>query len=236
MISADNPENEISLPFRFYEGSISVQGTVGGDSVTGTGFAELLHSYEEPEIQTVNPSGGEQWDGSQDVTWQLLNPDDGRPVSYDLEMSKDSLKTSSTIAQGITDTTYSWNISNFTNITDVWLKLTAYSKDTTLTDVVYTDSSFTVIPTGKQKNTKENAVKLYPHPASEFFKLRFKGDLKKYLSFDLYDVHGKPLIQTRSIDKNIYKIDIQELPAGLYFLNIHFKDNNTMTKAVLVDQ
>jgi len=82
-------DQEVFLPFRFYEGTVTIQGTADWTPVTGVGFAELLHSYENPNILIIKPNGTEVWDGIQPVTWQLINPDDGRPVYYDLELSAD---------------------------------------------------------------------------------------------------------------------------------------------------
>ncbi|TFH33516.1 MAG: carotenoid 1,2-hydratase, partial [Bacteroidia bacterium] len=88
IVSARHPNNEVALPFRFYEGSTTVTGTVNGIDVTGIGFAELTHSYEKPVIAIGNAS--DRWTISTPITWQTGNPDDGNPLRYDLEYSIDN--------------------------------------------------------------------------------------------------------------------------------------------------
>ena len=143
-ITTQNQNNEVLLPFRFYEGSTTVQGMVDSIMVTGVGFAELLHSYENPDIQLIAPNGNEIWDGSEPVIWQLLNPDDGRPVLFDLELSTDNCITYNPIAQGLIDTLYYWDISGIEEGTVCWLKVTGYSLDSTLVGFDETDASFVI--------------------------------------------------------------------------------------------
>ncbi|NOX84556.1 MAG: hypothetical protein GXO86_01105, partial [Chlorobi bacterium] len=64
IITAPDPNRVVKLPFQFYEGATSITGTVGGAEVTGVGFAELLHSYEIPDIRFVNPDTAEMWTGT----------------------------------------------------------------------------------------------------------------------------------------------------------------------------
>ncbi|MFO8054398.1 MAG: lipocalin-like domain-containing protein [Bacteroidales bacterium] len=232
-ITANHHENEISLPFRFFEGSISVQGIIGGDSVTGIGFAELLHSYEKPQMAFMNPSNDGQWNASQDITWQLLNPDQGRPVAYDLEISTDGLNTFNTIEKGITDTTYNWNPSNFPDSTKAWLKLTAYSQDTTLTNMIHTDSAFTILTSHENRILQNSSSKIYPNPANEFLTIRFTGNTEDFLSFDIFTIHGKPIVRNQKINRHTHTIDMRNKPAGVYLIRIFMRDQTITKKAII---
>ncbi|MBO6630541.1 MAG: carotenoid 1,2-hydratase, partial [Psychroserpens sp.] len=72
VISTLHDNTEVQLPFRFFEGATSVSGTVNGVAVTGIGFAELLHSYEDPAITVTSPIDG-TYDPSNAITWDLDN-------------------------------------------------------------------------------------------------------------------------------------------------------------------
>ena len=62
---------EVQLPFRFFEGATTISGTIDGQAVTGIGFAELLHAYEDPDIEITSPAGG-VYDTSVPISWQLF--------------------------------------------------------------------------------------------------------------------------------------------------------------------
>ncbi len=85
VITTLNSHADVQLPFRFYEGATSVTGTVKGVPVTGRGFAELVKSYQPPEVAIMYPQGG-TWKDSLRIGWALLNPDDGYNLLYDLEI------------------------------------------------------------------------------------------------------------------------------------------------------
>ena len=136
LVSALNSNSEVALPFRFFEGGTMIEGTVKGQQVEGKGFAELLHSYEKPEISIVYPHNNGPWDDSESARWVLNNPDDGNEILYDIEISYDRTSTYKKIARGIKDTGYYWNPSYFTDDTIVDLRITGYSADSTLSDTV----------------------------------------------------------------------------------------------------
>ena len=77
--------SEVQLPFKFYEGTMEITGSVGGNPVSGVGFAELLHTYEVPQMQLNFPLENGGWVGSETISWDLLNPDGGREVYYDVD-------------------------------------------------------------------------------------------------------------------------------------------------------
>src|SRR5690606_26873682 len=78
-----------------------------------------------------------------------------------------------------------------------------------------------------------NTLKVYPNPVTNGNTLNVK--FSSYLSADihLYDVTGK-LILTNKIDNlNHQKVDVNQLPNGMYFLKIGI-DNLTITQKVVV--
>jgi predicted secreted hydrolase len=216
-------DQEVDLPFRFYEGSTMIEGTVNGEAVTGVGFAELLHPYEHPDIRMLSPNGGEAWDGSQPVTWQLLNPDDGRPVYYDLELSTDGRATYVPIAQGLTDTIYHWDISDIDAGTECWLRVAGYSVDSTLFGIDETDTSFVIVITSisDAKAPLASAPKLstyvYPNPAYHQPMIHFQLPTTTKVTLKIYNLLGQ-LVSTLS--------DQQQYAAGRHNLRWDRKDKN----------
>lgn len=122
-------DSEVNLPVRFYEGTTSITGTVNGRSVTGKGFAELLHSYDEPNIIFTNEG---EWNNSIPIKWKLKNPDDGNPIKYSLEYSIDGQKTYNEIFSDISETHYIWNSKEIPSGNQIWFRLRGKSVDGTL--------------------------------------------------------------------------------------------------------
>ena len=141
IISVLHKDSEVRWPFKFYEGSTTITGKVNGVTVTGKGFAELLHSYEVPQIKITYPVNG-IYDSSKNITWKIVNSDDGNPLLYDVSYSLDNKQTFRKIAQGINKTSIYWEKLNFLNNENVWLKITAYSIDKTLINNVVSEFSF----------------------------------------------------------------------------------------------
>ena len=122
-------DSEVQVPFQFYEGATSITGTVDGVAVTGIGFAELLHTYEVPNLNITTPT---RWNNTIPFEWELANPDDGNPLQYKLEYANDGVNYTE-ITSAITATTYLWNTASYADGDTFWLKLTGYSIDGTIT-------------------------------------------------------------------------------------------------------
>lgn len=69
----------------FWEGSIQVSGTWEGQKVTGQAFGELIHRFENPQLEFLPMPITFPEQHKLKVKWQLLNPDAGNPVHYKLE-------------------------------------------------------------------------------------------------------------------------------------------------------
>jgi hypothetical protein len=131
----------VQSPFRFYEGTTIIKGTVNGVKVKGKGFVELLHSYSKPDLVFVNDP---VWSTSKPIKWKVNNPDDGNPLKYDLEYSTDDQKIFKLIISDISDTFYQWNSKTIADNKKVWLRLTGKSVDGTLKRAVVKE--FFLIP------------------------------------------------------------------------------------------
>ena len=146
LVATRNSDNEVILPFRFYEGSTLISGTVNNLPVEGIGFAELLHSYEKPDISIVYPQSAGLWNDSEPARWTLNNPDDGNMLRYNVGISYDGSGYFENIASGIRDTAYYWNPSYFTADTAIRIRITGYSADSTLSDAVETHAYINAQP------------------------------------------------------------------------------------------
>lgn len=166
VISVKNENTEVKWPFRFFEGATTITGSVNGKPVTGIGFAELLHGYEQPALTITQPAGA-AFKIIEPVTWQLKNPDEGRPVLYDLAYSINNKETFSPVATALKDTFFLWKNAPVTEGDKIWFKVSAYSVDKKLNGFDISDVETTVdsSPNSSQK------TKLYPNPVIDNFHL-----------------------------------------------------------------
>lgn len=208
--------NITQLSFRFFEGSTTVTGTIDGVSVLGVGFAELLHDYENPNVSISNPSGG-VYNSANPITWTLNNPDDGRPLKYDLEYSIDNKATFISVATGLTTTSYNWDGSGVNNGDDIWFKVKSYSIDSTLNNEVITSTSSSV--TLNTNIFDKERFKYYPNPVQDELVLEFKSPVSDGL-LEVVDLNGR-LIYSQLINNNqTIKINTIRYNNGIYFLRL----------------
>ncbi len=68
----------------FYEGRSVITGTLNGEPVSGLGFAEMVHHYQEPEVEILSPTADATAEATEPMTvsWTVTNPDDGNPLTY----------------------------------------------------------------------------------------------------------------------------------------------------------
>ncbi|SDS67306.1 Por secretion system C-terminal sorting domain-containing protein [Formosa sp. Hel1_31_208] len=214
-ISTLHDNTEVLLPFRFYEGATSITGTVNGIAVTGVGFAELLHDYNAPEITFSSPISG-IYDPSFPITWELDNPDDGRPVFYDIEYSDDILNTFNTVATNLTSPSYLWENPPLSDGDDVWFRITARSIDGVLSTA--TLSPVATLATLSLNDLNINQIKTYPNPVKDVLTVNIGQPIIG--SYTIIDMKGS-LIKTSEIDKlQFLDISTTTLESGVYILAI----------------
>ncbi len=124
----------------FWEGSIAVTGTLKGDPVTGRAFGELIHRFEVPRLRV----GIDQYpskmtygmDESVKVNWKVLNPDDGNPLTFNVELI--NAERNIMLAQDIDENSLEFVLSDVLNpnteIHNFNIKVTASSVDGTITN------------------------------------------------------------------------------------------------------
>lgn len=234
ILTATHINNEVTLPFHFFEGSMLVQGTVDGNPVTGVGYVELLHNFLKPNPVITSPVGHINWDGSSPVTWRLANPDDGRPVYYDVAVSTDNKASYTTIAQHLTDTSYLWTSAPATG--EGWFRITAYSIDTTLSNIKVSDTSFVFGATGITELRNTNSVSVFPNPFTDNISITYHLSRAAQVQLDMLNVNGELLKRfdsgLQSAGKHLLNWNTRDLPSGVYFYRLRVNDEVVNGKLV----
>ncbi|WP_298894506.1 lipocalin-like domain-containing protein [uncultured Psychroserpens sp.] len=215
IITTLHDNTEVQLPFRFFEGATSITGTVNGVSVTGIGFAELLHDYEDPDVTITSPSSG-IYDASMPITWNLNNPDDGRPIFYDLEYSIDDQNSFNPIATALITPSYLWQNPSISEGDNVWFRITAYSIDGVLNNTVVSASSSSA--TLSTNNSFLNTIKAYPNPTTSVFNVTFASAQSGH--YTIVDISGRIILSSEIGNVQSTSVSTKDLKTGVYFMII----------------
>jgi len=237
IITVNHNNTEVQLPFRFFEGSTHVEGTARGEQVTGIGFAELLHAYEKPELAITYPSG-EAWTSNRAIAWETLNPDEGRPLLYNLEFSTDGKNTFALLADNLTDPYYYWDDPAIEPGSETWFRITGHSIDSTLIGSTVSsapsiyDPNLTALDEHTLVENRENKVLIFPNPADDqvFLELNEKHT---YSVFQLMDLAGRARRVGEIQGNNKIMINVEDLAPGLYFLRLKSKETYTTSKLLV---
>ncbi|MBN2634522.1 MAG: T9SS type A sorting domain-containing protein [Bacteroidales bacterium] len=224
LVSALHPYCEVSLPFRFYEGSLNVTGTVNGIAVTGSGFAELLHSYEKPDITVTDTT--DLGSASSLLIWKLNNPDDGNPLKYNLEYSIDSLETFLPVMTNVADTFYFWDTRPLAEEKKIWLKVTGYSVDNTLKNshVTKLRSGLTAV---NETEYREH-IYIYPNPSAGQFIVEGE-DIRKV---EITDLTGRT-VYTSLMNQTRLSVILNTQYRGIYFVKLTTNRGATVKKIII---
>jgi hypothetical protein len=218
IISSVNTDSELELPFYFFEGSTTIEGTVNDVQVTGYGFAELLHHYEHPQIDIIQPTEG--WTLDQPITWELMNPDEGSPIYYDIEVSFDNQLTFTTIAENITETSFFWDPEGFPLQELYWFRITGHSIDSTLTGIVQTPMAYP-ISTSINDQKYIGGINIYPNPTTEFILLDLENLGPDELEVRIVNYMGQTVL-SQKLNNSVWphEISLVNLHPGDYFIKI----------------
>ena len=238
ILTATHINNEVTLPLRFFEGSMLIEGTVDGVPVTGVGYVELLHSFSKPNVYIASPAGHVNWDGSTPIIWRLLNPDDGRPVYYDVSVSTDSLANFTTIANHLTDTSYNWT-SSLAVGTEGWFRIKAYSIDTTLVNTVTSTAPFIFGATGIDKLNNVVSVSAFPNPFEWQTVILYELKQTENIQMDILNMNGEVVKrfdkEFQSSGKHQLVWNANGVAAGIYFYRLKIGDSFMNGKLVKKD-
>ncbi|MEL7534295.1 MAG: T9SS type A sorting domain-containing protein, partial [Bacteroidota bacterium] len=78
-------------------------------------------------------------------------------------------------------------------------------------------------------------LRIYPNPANDELNLDFGQALADDLQIRLLDMQGRP-VQQRSLNpgKAFYKVDLQKLSAGMYYLELYNRENSIHRQKIVV--
>lgn len=218
IITANQNNCEVLSPVRFYEGSTTIQGLISGVPVTGIGFAELLHPYENPKIKFIKAVDNKISNDSVRIVWKLLNPDEGRPIYYDLELSNDNGITFIPIAQRLTSTSFDWDSSRFVSGSSSLLRVTGYSIDSTL-------RGSDIITIGTEKNDVDvqsdfYLMQNYPNPFNPSTFIKFSLPKSSRINLSVYNPLGElvNVLAYGEYEAGLYErvFDATNLASGIY--------------------
>lgn len=103
-------------------------------------------------------------------------------------------------------------------------------------DVVYT-SDYTVMEhaVGVNEIGQENIeVSLYPNPFTDYIRVSMKDDKKQVSSIQLFNQAGSMVRQiTVSSNSNEWRLNANDLNAGMYFVVIETTDNTKVSKSII---
>ncbi len=228
ILTATHVNNEVTFPIRFFEGNMQIEGTIDGQAVTGVGYVELLHSFKNPQVAITSPVPNAGWDGSTAVSWQLQNPDDGRPVWYDLSVSTDSQSTFTPIANHLTDTDFVWSPSLPIG-TQGWFRVKAYSIDTTLVSTVTASGPFIFGVTGIHEIIEGNTVSVFPNPFNKETTLGYSLSAPANVQLDIINVNGELVKRFdathQGTGQHQFIWNTINTPAGVYYYRLSVNDN-----------
>ncbi|MEP5339596.1 MAG: lipocalin-like domain-containing protein [Algibacter sp.] len=225
----ENSEVNITeLNFRFFEGATAISGTIDGNAVTGVGFAELLHSYEHPDVSISSPSAG-VYNTSTPISWTINNPDDGRPLKYDIEYSINNKVTFLPITTALTASSYLWDGSGITNGDAVWFKIKAYSADNTLFSEVISSNASTTTLSSNEFN--KNRIQFYPNPVKDKLILQL-SEVPSMGTIELINIKGKLINRIAIKQSLVQEIGMHNLSKGVYFLKLNSDKNQQIIKII----
>jgi subtilase family protein/type IX secretion system substrate protein/MBG domain-containing protein len=93
--------------------------------------------------------------------------------------------------------------------------------------ILYKDDTLTVLPAAmsnarlqrEASQVNENGSRLYPNPASTFFRLQLRDEARSANSIQVYDGIGKlTMTSCKKLSERMYEINVSQLPPGMYVL------------------
>ena len=215
----------------FWEGSCSVNGVVNGDSVTGQGFAELLHIYENPKITVIAPNDVDTWDGSQPITWTTENPDDGNPLKYDIYYKQGVEGSQHQIASALSDTSYIWDVSNLVGMDSCFIIMVGYSMDSTIIGIDTSDVMFLIVPPVALEDVdglvakEQKLFQNYPNPFNPKTVIRWQLPVCSNVELSIYNILGQKIetLLNKAMPAGYHEVGFngQYLSSGVYLYRIN---------------
>ncbi len=111
----------------------------------------------------------------------------------------------------------------FLNVSNVYFTLMCFSVGDTShypsADTAPCDFSINL---GLKQSSKNNEFQIFPNPANDF--LFVSNSLKRVKSIAIYNSIGVQIITIKNLGNDLYKIPIQDLSIGLYYITFYIDD------------
>ncbi len=88
-----------------------------------------------------------------------------------------------------------------------------------------------ISPTSVTTYTTSNEIRIFPNPTSNILTVDL-GTLENIETITLTDLQGKVLLQNKSINKNMIKIDLSQFSTGFYMLQVQGEGVNNVFKVL----
>jgi hypothetical protein len=150
-----------------------------------------------------------------------VNPSAGAGSGFNGILADWSLLSTSTCVDGgyLTGAELPNDIAGNTRVTGTTIDIGAFEQSTTM----------------GIKNQKDlYSIKIYPNPATEFFIVEFDQLTKTGPGLSLYDVYGQKMKAVSNINDKSLKIYRDNLPAGIYFIQITDMEKIIATQKIVV--
>ena len=95
--------------------------------------------------------------------------------------------------------------------------------------------NFSLIINGIEKGTlsntgvnTEDTVAVYPNPANDFLNIKLNSSKSEISKVCLYNIIGQKILETQFADQKSIKLDISDMPKGVYMLKTYDNMNNVV--------
>lgn len=78
-------------------------------------------------------------------------------------------------------------------------------------------------------------LQLYPNPISSELTVELLSNVRDSLAIRIYNIYGKEIIGQSYVlarGRNVYKIDLHDLTAGIYYANLKSEENSLTVKLI----
>jgi len=105
-----------------------------------------------------------------------------------------------------------------------------------LSDISLVEISCSNLRENEPSSRLNEAINVYPNPAKELLHIKLNlADTESHSkgNISLFDLNGKLLLQQKTtFDKQVYELDIEQTPTGVYMLKLDFGDRLMMQKVI----
>ncbi|MFC2086819.1 T9SS type A sorting domain-containing protein [Bacteroidota bacterium] len=125
----------------------------------------------------------------------------------------------------------------YIKLTDTWLKIHKFSEDQINGNLDIRVVACDSIPAFLEiKDTNYNSrIKVYPNPSNNHFYIDLTKQSNKNINITLYNFLGQSFIMDKTaVSGNLYQINTNHIPAGIYLLRINFPDKIVTQNLLIV--